>query len=166
MQIKWVGRFCGIAPLLSVFFLSGCLQTQPYKTKSALIVWKTPSFRYADMGFVSDDGNSMKVEIYGVGAALMHLKIGDDMICMSRFECMSKKNFTRKYLSLHYSDEILENIFRGKPIFAGAGLIQKRNGFTQKIEKFQTYQIEYSVLNNQTIFRDRINKILIKVSVQ
>ncbi len=166
MQIKWRRRFYVVALILVTLGLSSCVQTQPYKTKSALIVWKTPSFRYADMGFISDNSNSMKVEIYGAGAALMQLKISGDMICMSRFECMSKKNFNQKYLSVYYSDDMLENIFRSKPIFTGAGLTEKRNGFTQKIEKSQMYKIEYSVLNKQTIFRDTINKILIKVRAQ
>ncbi len=166
MQIKCFGRLNLAILLLSSLFFSSCVQTEPYKTKSALIVWKTSSFRYADMGFVSDNGSSMKVEIYGVGAALMRLKISGDMICMSRFECMTKKNFNYKYLSRYYPDDILENIFRGEPIFVGAGLTQKRNGFTQKIKKHQKYQIEYSVLNKQTIFRDTINKILIKVRAQ
>ncbi len=166
MQIIWFGRLNLVALLLVLLFLSACVQREPYKTKSALIVWKTPSFRYADMGFISDDGATMKVEIYGAGAALMHLKISGDMICISRFECMSKEHFNRKYLSMHYPNDILENIFRSKPIFAGARLRQKSNGFTQKIEKPHTYQIEYSVLNKQTIFRDTINKILIKVKTQ
>lgn len=166
MRIKWFGVFSGVLLSLLVFLLSACAQPKPYQTHSAFIVWKSPSFRYADMGFISDDGRTLKVEIYGSGTALMRLKIGEQSICMSQFECMSKGDFNQKLLSPHYPEDTLENIFRAKPIFDGAGLTQKRNGFTQKIKKNQAYEIEYSVLNNQTVFRDTINKILIKVRVQ
>ena len=96
----------------------------------------------------------------------MRLKIDGNSICMSRFKCMSKKRFNQELLSAHYPDDTLENIFRGKPIFAGKALNKKRNGFTQKIKKSHAYQIEYSVLNNQTFFRDTINQIVIKVIKQ
>ena len=168
MKIKWFGRIGGIALLVAILFLSGCTESQPQpkRTQSALIVWKSPSFRYADMGFISDSGRELQAEIYGSGSALMRLKINGDSICMSRFKCMSKERFNRELLSAHYPNDTLENIFRGKPIFSGKALIKKRNGFTQKIKKSHAYQIEYSVLNNQTVFRDTINKIMIKVRVQ
>lgn len=166
MLIKWFGTACGITLLLSALFLSGCKEPQPQRTQSVLIVWKSPSFRYADMGFISDSGRQLQAEIYGSGSALMRLKIDGDSICMSRFNCMSKKHFNQKLLSAHYPGNTLENIFRGKPIFDSAALVKKRNGFTQKIKKHRAYQIEYSVLNKQTIFHDTINQIVIKVTKQ
>ena len=166
MRIKWFGMFRVIIFFVATLFLSGCVEPQPKKTQSALIVWKSPSIRYADMGFISDSGRQLQAEIYGSGSALMRLKIDGNSICMSRFKCMSKERFNREFLSAHYPGDTLENIFRGKPIFSGDALIKKSNGFTQKIKKPQAYQIEYSVLNNQTVFRDTINQIIIKVTKQ
>ena len=167
MQTIWFRRVVnGIVFLVSILFLSGCVETQPQRTQSALIVWKSPSFRYADMGFISDSGKQLKVEIYGSGSALMRLKISGDSICMSRFNCMSKERFNQELLSAYYPSDTLENIFRGKPLFGGAGLTQKRNGFTQNIQKPNAYSIVYTVLNNQTVFRDTINEIVIKVIKQ
>lgn len=166
MRIKRFGEIGRIVLLLSVLFFSGCVDTQPQRTQSALIVWKSPSFRYADMGFISDSGKQLKVEIYGSGSALMRLKIDGDLICMSRFNCMSKGHFNQKLLSAYYPDDTLENIFRSKPLFGGASLIRKRNGFTQNIQKPNAYSIVYTVLNNQTVFRDTINQIVIKVIKQ
>ncbi len=161
MQRKRFGVFGGTLLLLLMLLLSACVQPQPSKTQSALIVWKSPSFRYADMGFISDSGKQLKVEIYGSGSALMRLKINGDSICMSRFNCMSKGHFNQKLLSAYYPDDTLENIFRGKPLFGGASLVKKRNGFTQNIRKPNAYSIVYTVLKNQTIFRDTINQIVI-----
>ncbi|MEA3419883.1 MAG: hypothetical protein U9Q90_10865 [Campylobacterota bacterium] len=161
MRIKIYGIILGLLVLLQ-----GCAQTQAYKEKSALIVWKSPAFRYADMGFISDDGKNLKVEIYGSGSALMRLKIDGNSICMSQFQCMSKERFNRELLSTYYPTEILENIFRGKPVFSSRNIIKKRNGFTQDILNKNEFSIHYEVLNNRIIFRDTINKIFIKVQKQ
>ena len=152
--------------LLLALYLSGCVRTEPQKTQSVMIVWKSPSFRYADMGFLSDYRDRLKVEIYGSGSAMMRLEIDDESICMSRYHCMPKRQFNSRLLSKSYPDDTLENIFRGKPIFGGKSFSQKRNGFTQNIKRSNLYEIIYSVLNNQIVFRDTINQIVIKVIKQ
>ena len=105
----------------------------------------------------------MKVERYGSGQALVSLAIRQDNICMSLLECLSKQSFNRDVLSAFYPDDLLEQIFRGKEVFGGEGLTKTRNGFTQKIVKKGKYNIQYSVLNKQILFRDTMNDILIKV---
>jgi hypothetical protein len=79
---------------------------------------------------------------------------------------MSKSSFNNEVLNSMYPDDTLENIFRGRKIFNGVGMKTKGNGFTQKIIKSDKYNIEFSVLNNQIIFHDTINTILIKVKKQ
>ncbi len=149
--------------LMGLLVLNACVQKQYIKQNSALIVFKTPTFRYADMGFVYENSDEVKVEIYGSGQALMTLIISQEKICMSFLACMDKEEFNKKVLSPMYSHDILEEIFRGNPIFKGKGLKKNRNGFTQKIINSDKYSIDYSVLNKQIIFRDTINDILIKV---
>jgi hypothetical protein len=163
MQAK---RWRGPVFVLLFFLFYGCAQTGVKKTQSAMIVWKSPAFRYADMGFISDNGKTLQVEIYGSGTALMRLKIDQDSVCMSQFQCMSKSRFNQEFLSGNYPADTLANIFRGREIFDGAGMMKKRNGFTQKIEKTGFYRIDYHVFNNQIIFRDTINQIVIKVTKQ
>lgn len=146
-----------------LFFLGACAQKQYSKQNSALIVFKTPTFKYADMGFIYENRDEVKVEIYGSGQALMKLVISEEKVCMRFLACMGKEEFNKKVLNSSYPKEILENIFRGKPIYNGESLEKNRNGFTQKILNLDKYNIEYSVLNNQILFRDTINDILIKV---
>ena len=152
--------------LLSVLLLWGCAEPSYTKQNSAYIVLKTPTFKYADMGFIYENSGEVKAEIYGSGQALMTLRVTKDSVCMSRLECMSKSTFNRQVLSSEYPPDTIEQIFRGKPVFDGANMVQKRNGFTQKLIKTDKYHIEYSVLNNQIRFRDTINEILIKVIKQ
>jgi hypothetical protein len=153
--------------LLPLFLFFQACVTQPYlKENAALIVFKTPTFRYADMGFIYENSDEVKVEIYGNGQALMSLKITQNSVCMSFLECMSKKSFNQKILNRYYPKEVLNDIFRGKPIFGAKNLKKNRNGFTQMIVKEDKYNIHYSVLKHEIIFRDTINTIVIKVKKQ
>lgn len=153
---------------MSIFalLLIGCTQKLPVKERSALIVIKTPTMRYADMGFISRYDSYTKLQIYGLGQPLLSLDINKNTICMSLFECMSKSEFNRKMLSQYYTDDILENIFNGEPIMNRANIVKLDNGFTQKIIQNELYDIEYSVTNKNIFFNDRINKITIKVDEQ
>jgi hypothetical protein len=152
--------------ILLVLVLWGCAEPSYTKEESAYMVLKTPTFRYADMGFIYENSDVLKVEIYGSGQVLMTLKITKESVCMSRLKCMSQSTFNRQVLSSEYPQDTIGQIFRGKPVFGGKNMLQKRNGFTQKLSKPDKYHIEYSVLNNQILFRDTINEILIKVIKQ
>ena len=146
--------------------MSACTSKEYVKQNSAYIMFKTPTFKYADMGFIYENEEEMKIEIYGSGQALMSLEISETSVCMSVLECMGKSTFNKEVLSGLYPEDILENIFRGKALFNGMGLNKKGTGFTKKIVKKDKYNIEYSVLNNEVIFHDTINAIDIKVKKQ
>jgi len=148
------------------FLLNGCTSKEYVQQNTAYIMFKTPTFKYADMGFIYENEQEIKIEIYGTGQALMSLQISETSVCMSLLECMSKSAFNKKVLSGMYPEDILENIFRGRALFNGIGLEKKGTGFTQKIVKKEKYNIDYSVLNQQIIFRDTINAILIQVKKQ
>ena len=143
--------------------LNGCTTVTPQKQESAFIVMKTAKFKYADMGFISSDSSVVKVEIYGAGQPLMSLEINGMNVCMSTFKCLEKKDFNAEILSSSYPETLLENIFRAKPIFNKKSLVKTEDGFRQKLTKEDEYDISYSVKENQRIFRDSLNKILIKV---
>ncbi len=166
MGEKSMNRWRRILFFMIGILLSACTSKQYVEQNAALIVFKTPTFKYADMGFIYENDEEVKAEIYGSGQALMTLEISKNNVCMSLFECMGKKSFNQELLSALYPDEILDNIFRGKVILNGAGLDKNSNGFTQKIIKENKYNIHYSVLNNEVIFRDTINTILIKIKKQ
>ena len=147
--------------------LTACVGMKPKKEESAFIVLKTPKIRYADMGFVTATSTDVKVEIYGAGQPLMKLEIGGLNICMSKFECMDKMAFNEKILNKSYDKDLLENIFRGEPIFKGENIEKDKDGsFSQKLTKEGIYDISYSVNQKERVFRDKLNKILIKVRKQ
>ena len=147
--------------------LTACAGLKPKKEESAFIVLKTPKIKYADMGFVTASPSDVKVEIYGAGQPLMKLEIGGLNICMSKFKCMDKVAFNERVLNGAYDKDLLENIFRGEPIFRGENIEKNRDGsFSQKLTKEGIYDISYSVNQKERVFRDKLNKILIKVRKQ
>ncbi|MCF6245117.1 MAG: hypothetical protein L3J43_08780 [Sulfurovum sp.] len=149
--------------LFSLMLLNSCTNKEYKKQESVFIVFKTPTLKYADLGFMYENKDEIKVEIYGSGKALMSLEISSQNVCMGFLSCMHKKQFNNKVLSQTYPDNIIENIFRGKSIFNAKTLMKKSNGFTQKISEPNKYNITYSVLNKQIKFHDTLNNILIKV---
>ncbi len=156
-----------VLALLLLGLLTACVGIKPKKEESAFIVLKTPKIKYADMGFVTASPSDVKVEIYGAGQPLMNLEIGGLNICMSKFECMDKMTFNEKILNGAYDKNLLENIFRGEPIFKSENIEKNRDAsFSQKLTKEGVYDISYSVNQKERVFRDKLNKILIKVRKQ
>jgi len=153
----------GIILLLGILIATGCGKISAMKQKSAFIIIKTPTMRYADMGFIYQDADEVNVEIYNSGQPLLRLNIGKSAICSGRFRCLTRDRFNRRMLTAAYSEDMLEQIFRGKPIEKGKGIVIRRNGFTQHIFKEGKYDISYHVLKNETVFHDTINHIIIKI---
>ncbi len=140
--------------------LSGCVGAMPeYKSsKSSMIVFKTPTIKYADQGFVSKANSETKVEIYSSGQALMRLRITPSQTCLSSLECMSNKEFNKKVLQANYPDDTLLRVFNGEAIFGGKNLQNTANGFVQNIGT-----INYSVNGGNIKFKDSSNGVKIEV---
>jgi len=134
--------------------------------ESALIVLKTPTMQYADQGFIYKKPNWVKAEIYSMGQPLLSIEINGMNVCMSTFECMSKEDFNAKVLHASYPPTLLEHVFKGEPIFDKKGWESTPNGFTQKVSNKGEYDITYTVTATERKFRDKLNKILIKVKQQ
>ena len=148
---------------LIIALLAGCSSKNYTKQESVFIVFKTPTFKHADLGFMYESSDALKVELYSAGQAVMALEITEATVCMSLLECMDKKSFNEAVLSKYYPDDLIDNVFKAEAIMDGKNKHITRNGFTQSISKDNEYSINYSVLTNQIIFRDTINSILIKI---
>jgi len=149
--------------LLVALLFSACAGKHYSKQESAYIVFKTPTVKHADMGFIYASKEDIKIELYSAGQPVMALEVSPSSVCMSLFECMDKSAFNTAVLSHNYPADILDRIFRAEAIMGGKNKQMVRNGFTQKISQTNKYEIIYTVLNNQTIFRDTINNIVIKI---
>ena len=150
----------------AIYGLTACTGKDAKKQESAFIVMKTKTIKFADMGFIYSNSSGVKVEIYAAGQPLLDLNINSQNICLSLLECMDKEQFNEEVLSSHYPVTLLENIFKSEAIFEAKNLEKIEGGFEQRIKKEGAYDISYSVISGKRIFRDKINKILIKVREQ
>ncbi|CAA6823045.1 MAG: Putative lipoprotein [uncultured Sulfurovum sp.] len=150
---------------ISALFVA-CTGKDAKKQESALIVMKTKTIKFSDMGFIYSNALGVKVEVYAAGQPLLDLNINAENICLSLLKCMDKQQFNEEVLVAEYPSTLLENIFKAKPIFSRKNFKEIEGGFEQQISKEDVYDISYSVVSGKRIFRDKINKILIKVREQ
>ncbi len=97
--------------LILPFLFIACSNKVAIKSSSATILIKTPTMKFYDKGFISKFNNFTQVQIYSAGKTLLDLKIYEDKICQSTFECESLESFNRKYLHKSYKAGFLKEIF-------------------------------------------------------
>ena len=150
--------------IVMILILQGCSKPTYQSQKSALIVIKTSSLKYADMGFIYNNMDNTKVEIYSNGVASLSLDIYKNSICMGDFKCIEPDKFNKKFFVDSYPKSFVNNIFNQRAILNSQNMIKTPKGFVQKI-KNDKYDIEYSLSSKKSIFRDKINNILIKINI-
>ncbi len=144
------------------YILSGCIQfSEPRKSSPIFVVWKSKGIKFADQGFLVDDKERTKMEVYASAQPVADISITKNTIC-SGLMCMSKKEFNKKYLSSQYPETLLENVLHGREIFGGKNLKREKDGFSQNI-KNDKVDIKYIVSGNETGFRDDKNDITIVI---
>ncbi|MFT7860238.1 MAG: hypothetical protein ABXS93_04800 [Sulfurimonas sp.] len=126
-----------------------------------MLVFKSKQFRFADIAYVGANQESLAIDLYVVGKAFKKITI-DGMICIEGEGCMRKSSFNEEYLSGAYPDDLLKNVFLAKPIFGGKNLEKTSSGFKQKI-RGNGVDIIYKIDGQRVYFKDRMNKILIKI---
>ena len=132
-----------------------------YKTsETKLITLKTKQLRFNDVGFIRNDGDAVQAELFSAGQAVERFEI-NRLVCVSR-GCMTKAAFNADYLHEAYPETLMQNVLLGRPIFGGLGRRESEGGLLQQIEG-KDYDIIYRVKRGETYFKDRRNKILVKI---
>jgi len=154
-----------LSGVFAIFFIGCSAGKNTLPQETVFVIWRTPGMKYADQGFVYHEKNGVRLEIYSSGQAVMRLEVRPGEVCADVL-CMSGKEFNLRYLSPAYPESLLADILNFRPVFGGVGMDKSDYGFTQKIEKENIYSIDYSVLDGSVVFRDTINRILIKIRKQ
>ncbi len=143
-----------------VLFFSACSVKQLEKN-SKMVVFKTQNIRFSDLGYIGKDGDSVEIDLYVVGKAFKKISI-DGMVCIEGEGCMRKSSFNEEYLCSVYPDDLLKNVFLAKPIYEQKNLLKTDIGFVQIIQN-ENVDIVYRVETEMVYFKDRKNRILIKI---
>ena len=147
--------------ILLFLIFAGCSVKKPISVLPSIITIKSKSLKFSDIGYIKKYEDMVSLEIYSAGVAVLRLKIGNN-VCTDE-GCISKKSFNERFLNKNYPKELLKNVILGKPIFNSKNLIKKDDGFEQHIFKVDCYDIIYIVKRDKIYFKDRLNKILIKI---
>jgi hypothetical protein len=141
-------------------FFTACSVKNYEITKSKLISIKCPKIKFSDLGFIRNSGDTIEMELFMAGKSIEKITI-NHLICSSE-GCMLKSSFNEEYLYKYYPDDILQNILLSKEIYKGKNRKNTNYGFEQYI-KDENVDIKYKVDFKTTYFKDRKNKILIKI---
>lgn len=103
--------------IFTIYFFSGCSTKQPIKTSTATIVFKTPTLKFYDKGFIQKYEDYINLNILNAGNSVFNLDIYKDEVCQSTFKCISSSEFNKKYLDNKYEKDFLYNLFSQKKIY-------------------------------------------------
>lgn len=158
-EMRFIARLFIVS--LGFFLFLGCAAKQYEKHETRLIIFKSAKIKYADLGYIRRNKDEVKVDLFMAGQAARSIEVGKS-VCFEE-GCMSRSDFNKEYLHPSYPHELLLNVLLGRPIFEKAAIAQTAKGFTQELQSSE-YDITYRVENAEIYFKDRKNKILIKIS--
>ena len=161
---QYMTRYSTLWASLLLLLLSGCGARPFVHNDAATIILKTPKIRFADAGYVRSNEEKVALELFTAGHPVGKFEI-ENMVCVEGEGCMRKSSFNEEYLNRHYPDTLMENVLRGRPIYEGQNLLQKPYGFEQHIMD-EHVDIKYRVTERETYFKDRSNRVLIKIKKQ
>lgn len=129
-------------------------------TQTKVIIIKSPKIKFADVGYLRNSDKSIELELFAAGKAIEKITV-NHLICV-REGCMTKGSFNEEYLNKAYPTSIMQNILLGNAIYEGKNRVQTSEGFEQLI-KDEDVNITYRVSSDAIYFKDRTNRIIIKI---
>ncbi len=144
----------------SLIFLGGCAK-QYTKNESRLIIIKSKQLKYADLGYLRSNADEVRADLFIAGKLVESLQVST-LVCVNE-GCLTKSTFNERYLHPSYPDDLILNVLLGRPIFEKASFQKTQEGFIQTL-KSDEYNIVYKIENGNIFFKDRQNRLMIKIS--
>ena len=147
--------------LILLLLFAGCAHKTPYaSSKSYYIVVKNSKIAVADTGFIKRDGSRFNLQLFSASTPILNLHVDND-VC-SGYICMPKRDFNAEFLGFGHYENFIDELFNFQPIYNKESLKKSKSGFEQKI-KTDEFDIIYRVENGNLYFKDRKNRVLIKL---
>lgn len=148
--------------LLSIFIflfaLSSCSNKVIVK-QSYLLLIKSKKIKFNDAVFINADEDNLEIVVLSLGKSIANIKIHKESSVCLDYICYDAKSFNAQYLTSKYDDELLNNIFRAKPIFNKKNIEINKNGFRQEIG-----DITYKKMGKHILFKDKKENIIIRLT--
>jgi hypothetical protein len=113
-----------------ILLITGCSYKQLIQSKSSVVIFKTPTMKFYDKGFINYYKDHIHLQIFEVGNIVLDLTIYKNRVCTSTLECLRGKDFNRQYLHSSYKEDFLYNLFLQKEIYHK----DKKNGILIKVK--------------------------------
>ncbi len=146
---------------LLLFSLTACSIKTYEQSAPKLITFKTKKIKYHDLGFIRNTGDALQMELFTAGVPVFRADI-NHLIC-TKEGCISKSKFHDEHFEDDYNKNFFQEVILGKPIFDKKAYVKTKEGFEQIFKLEGQYNIIYRVRQDQIYFKDRHNKILIKI---
>ena len=117
--------------ILLVLVFTSCASKVANISKGAIVIFKTPSMKFYDKGFVKAFDDYVNLQIYNSGQVALNIDIYNDKICKGFLQCQSSKEFNKRFLSSTYKDNFLYELFKSKKVY----FKDKQNGIFIKVRK-------------------------------
>jgi len=153
-------KFIRIFFILWVSLFLGCAPKSYEINESRLIIIKTPKLKFADLGYIRKNADEVRADLFVAGTLVQSIEI-KTLVCVNE-GCVSKSSFNEEYLNASYPDDLMLNVLLAQPIFEKASMKKTKEGFIQEL-KSSEYNIIYKIENGNIYFKDRKNRILIKI---
>jgi hypothetical protein len=149
-----------ILVVVALFFAGCTYKTQYEFSKPYYVVIKNSKIALADTGFIKKSKDRLNLQLFTAGTPIFELDIKSD-VCLG-YICLKRENFNTEFFGYSHYKSFIDELFNLKPIYDKKNLKKIQNGFEQKI-KTASYDITYRVKNGNLYFKDRKNRVLIKL---
>ena len=147
--------------LVAIIFLAGCSLKTPYQSsKPYFVVIKNAQMAVSSTGFIKKDNQRINLQLFSAGTPILNLHV-ESFIC-SGLTCASRKSFNEEFFGYAHYESFIDELLRLKPIYEGKNLLKTDRGFKQEIVT-KNYEIVYRVEDGNLYFKDKKNKILIRL---
>jgi hypothetical protein len=116
--------------ILFLIFFTACSTKQAKISNGAIIIFKTPSMKFYDKGFVKVFDKYINLQIYNSGQVALNLDIYKNKICKGFLQCQDSKQFNKNYLNKNYDADFLYKLFSKKRVY----FKDKTNGIFIKVK--------------------------------
>jgi len=147
--------------ILVLFIFAGCSLKTPYTSSKAYqVVIKNSTLALNDTGFIKRDDKRFNLQLFSAGSLILDLVIKKD-VCLD-YVCLNKEEFNRKFFGFRHYENFINDLFEFKPLYNKRNLKEFQNGFSQNLVS-KNYDIFYEMKEGQLYFKDRKNRVLIKL---
>lgn len=144
-----------------LFIFVGCSQKIPYDSSQAYyVVIKNSKIALADTGFIKKDEQRINLQLFSASSPIFDLHVKDD-VCVG-YTCLTRESFNSEFFGFKHYQDFVEELFNMQPIYNKQNLVKTEDGFEQNI-KTKNYDIVYKIENKSLYFKDKQNKVLIKL---